>query len=162
MVTLRFATEADALVFCGIYNHYILNSLVTFEETSLTIADMTERIRAITAVLPWIVAEDEGRVVGYAYASPWKNRSAYRFSVESTIYIADGISGKGYGTLLYRRLIEELRARSVHVVLGGIVLPNDPSVGLHEKVGFKKVAEIPEVGWKFDQWVSVGYWQLIL
>ncbi len=162
MVMLRSATEADAPVFCEIYNHYILKSLVTFEETALTVEEMAERIRSITAGLPWVVAEDEGRVIGYAYASPWKNRTAYRFSVESTIYVADGISGKGHGTLLYRRLIEELRARSVHVVLGGIVLPNDPSVALHEKLGFKKVAEIPEVGWKFEQWVTVGYWQLIL
>jgi L-amino acid N-acyltransferase YncA len=162
MATLRFATEADAPAFCEIYNHYVLNSLFTFEEVALSVEEMAGRIRDITEKLPWVVLEDEGRIVGYAYAGPWKNRTAYRFSVESTIYVTDGISGRGYGSILYERLIAELRSRQVHVVLGGIVLPNDPSVALHEKFGFRQVARIPEVGWKFEQWVDVGYWQLIL
>ena len=106
--------------------------------------------------------EDEGQVVGYAYASRWKSRCAYRYSVETTVYLSSAATGKGFGSLLYEHLIAELRQRSIHSLIGGIALPNNASVSLHEKLGFEKVAHFKEVGWKFNQWIDVGYWELII
>ena len=101
-------------------------------------------------------------MVGYAYAGVWRTRAAYRQTVESTVYLEQGLISKGYGTLLYRALIEELRKKEFHVVLGGITLPNPASVALHEKMGFKKVAHFTEVGYKFNHWLDVGFWQLTI
>src|SRR5262249_46335457 len=111
---------------------------------------------------PWLVACVDGRVVGYAYAAPWKTRSAYRYSVESTIYIEPGQSRRGYGRPLYESLIADLRGRGFHSVIGGISLPNEASVALHERVGFRAAGVLREVGRKFDRWIDVGYWVLVL
>jgi len=107
-------------------------------------------------------AEEDGVVTGYAYASAWKTRSAYRFSVESTVYVAADHCGRGIGTRLYRALIAALREQNVHYVTGGIALPNPASVALHERLGFRKNGHFSEVGFKFGRWVDVGYWELIL
>ena len=101
-------------------------------------------------------------VVGYVSAAKWKGRSAYRFSVESTIYLDHRSTGQGIGTKLYGQLFSILRSRSIHVVIGGIALPNAASVALHERLGFTKVAHFAEVGFKFGRWVDVGYWQVTL
>jgi phosphinothricin acetyltransferase len=101
-------------------------------------------------------------VQGFAYASKWKGRCAYRYSVESTAYLADCSTGRGIGTRLYEALFTELRKSKMHVVMAGIALPNDASIALHEKLGFEKVAHFREVGWKFGKWIDVGYWQLLL
>ena len=115
------------------------------------------------ATLPYLVIEDtQSAVIGYAYASKWKGRCAYRFSVETSIYLAESAAGKGFGAQLYPALIDRLRATDVHLVIAGIALPNEASIGLHEKLGFEKVAHFKEVGFKFEKWVDVGYWQLIL
>jgi phosphinothricin acetyltransferase len=108
------------------------------------------------------VWEEDGAIAGYAYATEWKERSAYRFSVESTVYVAPGLAGRGIGTRLYEALLAELQRRKVHCVIGGISLPNDASVALHERLGFVKIGHFKEVGWKFDRWVDVGYWELVL
>jgi phosphinothricin acetyltransferase len=92
----------------------------------------------------------------------WKERSAYRFSVESTVYIAEGRIRRGIGAALYRELLPELRRRGAHYVIGGIALPNDASVALHEKLGFTKIGQFVEVGFKHGRWVDVGYWALLL
>ena len=112
--------------------------------------------------LPWLAAEMDGRVVGYAYATKWKARSAYRYSVETTVYLEDGLAKRGVGTELYAELFRLLKERGLHAVIGGIALPNDASVALHEKFGMRKVAHFEQVGFKFGQWVDVGYWQLTL
>jgi phosphinothricin acetyltransferase len=101
-------------------------------------------------------------MVGYAYAKPWRPRSAYRFSVETTIYIAPGYQRRGVGAALYRDLLAALRQLDVHAAVGGIALPNDASVALHERLGFKKVGQFVEIGFKLGRWVDVGYWELIL
>jgi phosphinothricin acetyltransferase len=98
-------------------------------------------------------------IVGYAYASKWKERSAYKNTAEVTAYLKHGLSGQGYGKALYTTLLEALKALDCHVVLGCIALPNQASVGLHEYFGFSKVAHFTEVGRKFNQWIDVGYWQ---
>jgi phosphinothricin acetyltransferase len=119
-----------------------------------------EAVRA--ASLPWLVAEMAGRTVGYALARPWKERSGYRFSVEVAVYVVPELAGRGVGTLLYSRLFEELAGRGVHAVIGGIALPNEASVALHEKFGMRKVAHFEQVGYKFGRWIDVGYWQRTL
>lgn len=159
---IRPAGTDDARRICGIYNHYVLNTAITFEETPVSDDEMGERIRGVTQSLPWLVSETDGKVTGYAYASGWKSRSAYRFSVESTVYMDRQFVGKGTGRQLYEALVTDLRARGLHTVLGGIALPNAASVALHERMDFKKVAHFSEVGWKFNQWIDVGYWELIL
>jgi phosphinothricin acetyltransferase len=159
---IRAATAADAAAIVAIYNHYIKNTAVTFEEAPLAAADMAQRIANITADYPWLVFERAARVLGYAYASRFHARSAYRFTVETTVYVAHDAHRGRIGTELYATLVERLRARNLHRALGVIALPNDASVGLHEKLGFRKVGETEEVGWKFGRWINVGYWQLAL
>jgi phosphinothricin acetyltransferase len=159
---IRACTAADADAICAIYNGYVRDTVITFEEAPVSTAEMAQRIADVTAGLPWLVAEADGAIVGYAYATPWKTRSAYRFSVESTVYVAQGQMRRGIGTLLYRELIDALRKLGVHCAVGGIALPNPASIALHEKLGFKKVGQFVEIGRKFDRWVDVGYWELIL
>lgn len=160
MAVIRSALAGDAGAIADIYNHYIRETVVTFEEAPVTAAAMEARLEETVAEgLPWLVAEDDGVVAGYAYASKWKGRCAYRFSVEVTVYLAPEAAGAGLGSRLYESLFEALRARSFHVVIGGIALPNAASVALHEKMGMTKVAHFSEVGYKFGNWVDVGYWQ---
>jgi phosphinothricin acetyltransferase len=159
---LRNCTPADADRICAIYNHYVLETVVTFEERPVTVDEMARRIADVTARYPWLVYESNGEVCGYAYAAPWKERSAYRYSVESTIYLAPQVTGQGIGTLLYAALLDALRGTEVHCAVGGVSLPNEASVALHEKLGFTKIGHFREVGWKFDRWVDVGYWQIVL
>ena len=120
------------------------------------------RIVDTTASYPWLVSELDGAMVGYAYASSWKRRSAYRYAVESTIYLAPEFHGRGLGSELYRALIAEMRARGFHCAIGGISLPNPASIALHEKLGYKHIGQFREVGWKFGKWVDVGHWELLL
>jgi L-amino acid N-acyltransferase YncA len=160
---LRSAQTRDAKVMADIYNYYISNSIVTFEETPLMASDMEHRLAdAQCYSLPWLVAEIGGVVRGYAYATRWRSRSAYRFSVETTVYTENGLASRGLGSALYKSLLVHLGNINVHAVMAGIALPNDASVGLHEKFGFRKIAHFEQVGFKFKQWVDVGYWQLTL
>ena len=159
---LRDVTVDDARTICDIYEHYVRETIITFEEEPVSTEEMKERIRRVTDSFPWLAYEMHGKVVGYAYADKWKSRSAYRFAVESTIYVDPRYTGQGIGRQLYGALIPELRLRSLHSVVGGIALPNPASIALHEKMGFVKVAHFKEVGWKFDQWIDVGYWELVL
>jgi len=157
---IRATQASDVKALSEIYNYYVLNTVVTFEEEPVEVADMEQRLsETLEANLPWLVLEDGGEVVGFAYASKWKGRCAYRHSVEVTVYLSHLATSKGYGSLLYSQLFELLRKRSIHVVLGGISLPNDASIALHEKFGMRKVAHFEEVGHKFGNWVDVGYWQ---
>jgi phosphinothricin acetyltransferase len=161
-MSVRACRESDASRICEIYDHFVRNTVVTFEEEPVSESDILDRIRTVKTKLPWLVWEEQGSVAGYAYASTWHPRSAYRYTVESTIYLAPGLCGRGVGTRLYSALLEELKVRRMHCVVGGIALPNPASVALHEKLGFSKVAHFSEVGRKFDRWIDVGYWELIL
>lgn len=161
-VMIRPVAPADVPRICDIYNHYVHHTVVTFEEEPVPVEEMENRIADVTSKLFWLVIEVDGVVAGYAYAVPWKNRSAYRFSTESTIYLAPEAGGQGLGSQLYGAVIDELRARGIHSVVGGIALPNAGSVALHEKMGYRKVAHFEQTGWKFGAWVDVGYWQLLL
>ena len=135
-------------------------AIISFEEAAVDAAVMAARISA--SQLPWLVFEEHGEVLGYAYASPWRVRPAYRYAVESSVYLAPGATGRRLGQQLYRCLFEALRALGLHSVIGGVALPNPASVALHESLGFRKVAHFEQVGWKHGRWVDVGYWQLQL
>jgi len=160
---IRPANRNDAEAIVGIYNHYIADTIITFEEQPVSRQDMADRIAEVQgAGFPWLVAEEAGRVVGYAYASKWKGRCAYRYSVESTVYLAPDAAGKGLGTALYAALFTQLRQLGLHVVVAAIALPNPASTALHEKFGMTQVAHFREVGFKFERWLDVGYWQIVL
>lgn len=162
-VSIRPARPADAAVVVAIYNHYVEHTTVSFETEMVGVGTMADRMTDVVARgLPWLVAERDGEVLGYAYATPWKPRQAYRFSVESSVYVAPASCGQGLGRPLYAALIDALRALPVHAVLGGIALPNEVSIALHERLGFSKVGQLREVGFKHERWIDVGYWQLLL
>lgn len=160
---IRSAELHDAAAIAAIYNHYIDTSTISFEEEPVSAIAMAERIADVQhAGLPWLVVMVDQRVAGYAYATKWRARTAYRHSVESTIYLDHAFAGRGLGMTLYGELLAQLRNGGMHRVIGGIALPNDASVRLHEALGFQKVAHFTEVGRKFGRWVDVGYWELKL
>ena len=162
-IMIRNVKPEDATAIADIYNHYTKNTIITFEEEEISESDMAERVKnVISDHLPWIVAESDGEILGYAYAAKWKSRSAYRYTVESTIYLEPDKVGHGVGSMLYKELISRVKQDNMHAIIGIIALPNPSSVSLHEKFGFKRVAYFKEVGTKFGKWIDVGTWQLLL
>ena len=160
---IRSAEEGDADALAEIYNHYVTSTVVTFEEEAVAAEDMAQRLRDVCARdLPYLVLAEEDAIVGYAYAGPWKTRSAYRHTVESSVYLRADRTGEGLGGQLYRALILACTERSLHCMIGGIALPNDASVRLHESLGFRHIGRFEEVGKKLGRWIDVGYWQLVL
>ena len=158
---IRSAAPSDCEAIARIYNHYIRETIITFEEQEVSAQEIEARLAEVTsASLPWLVVESVGVIAGYAYATKWKGRCAYRYSAESTIYLEPSQTRRGVGTRLYRELLARLRAMSIHAVIGGIALPNPASIALHERLGFSKVAHFKEVGFKFSRWIDVGYWQM--
>jgi len=160
---IRPVTLSDAQAIADIYNHYIEHTDVTFEDVPITADDIAARIsKTQSHNLPWLVYEEAGKTIGYAYASKWRSRSAYRFSTEVTVYLHHGQGGRGLGTQLYQQLFPELKALGYHLVIGGITLPNPASVALHEKMGMTQAGRFNEVGFKFGRRLDVGYWQGLL
>ncbi|RRJ85413.1 N-acetyltransferase family protein [Aestuariirhabdus litorea] len=157
---MRPATAADAAAIVAIYNHYVRETVVTFEEDPLPTEEMAGRLRAVEETgLPWLVIETAQGVQGYSYATRWHGRCAYRFTAEITVYLAPEAGGQGLGSALYRALFAELAQRGFRTALGAIALPNAASVALHEKFGMAQVGQFREVGYKFERWIDVGYWQ---
>ena len=145
----------------NIYNFFVKNTIVSFEEVPVSLDEMKARVYAVKeAKLPWLIIEDEGRVVGYAYSSPWSNRSAYRYSAGVSVYMLEGCTGQELGYQLYCDLFDRLKEQKIHAIMGGIALPNPASIALHEKMGMSKVAHFKKVGFKFGNWVDVAFWQL--
>lgn len=160
---IRPANDFDAQRIVEIYNPYIKETTITFEEEPVSASEIKQRIEKVqTLGLPWICGEVNGNLAGYAYATRWRERSAYRYTAESVIYLNKELAGQGHGSQLYTALIENLKHTGIHVVIGVIALPNPASIALHEKLGFKKVAHFTEVGFKFGNWLDVGYWELML
>lgn len=158
-VMVREASRDDCAAIAELYNHYIRTSRASFEEQPLPDESMGERIAAVQrAGLPWLVAEVEGGLAGYAYATAWNNRHAYRHTAEVTVYTAPGSEGSGVGTSLYAALFQRLKELGKHRLIAVITLPNDASVALHEKFGMVKCGHFDEVGYKFGEWIDVGYW----
>lgn len=159
---IRDVSPLDAPALAEIYNWYIVESVISFEEVPVTVEEMARRIQTTSQDYPWIVVENDGTLIGYAYARRWQERSAYRHTAEVGVYLNHDHVGCGHGTALYRQLLSQLPALGIHAVVGGVTLPNEASASLHEKFGFTKVAHYREVGYKFGSWHDVGYWQLLL
>ncbi|WP_229426878.1 arsinothricin resistance N-acetyltransferase ArsN1 family B [Massilia atriviolacea] len=162
-MNIRDASAADAADIVAIYNHYILTTTISFEEESVSADTMAGRIADIQGGgHPFLVLTEGDTLVGYAYATKWRARRAYRFAVESSVYLQPGNGGKGHGAALYTALLARLADDGFHMVIGGIAQPNPASVALHEKFGFRKVAHFSDSGFKFGRWIDVGYWELKL
>ena len=159
---IRNVRQTDAKPLVDIYNYYVKNTVVTFDLETISETDMQANIKSVTEKYPWLVYELDGTMAGYAYAAQWKKRKAYNSTVETTVYLHPDFVGKGIGSALYDELLTIVKSRGYHLAIGGISLPNAASVALHEKFGFTKAAHYHQVGFKFNQWIDVGYWELIL
>ena len=158
---IRDATKADATAITDIYNYYIRNTVITFEIDPVSEIEIIKRIDKInTQGHRWLVAEVDRQIIGYAYSAKWAERAAYINTAEVSAYISKDYTQKGWGTKLYQALFDDLRSKKIHVIIGGITLPNEESAALHEKFGMAKVAHFKEVGFKLGKWLDVGYWQV--
>ena len=156
---LRLATPDDAAVIQEIYAPYVLDSATSFETEIPSATELAERISATLDFYPWLVCEDEGVVVGYAYASAHRARAAYCWAVDVSVYIAASHQRRGLGRILYTALFERLIQQGFFVAIAGITLPNPGSVGLHESLGFTHVGTYHNIGFKAGAWQDVGWWE---
>ncbi len=161
-VTIRSATSNDAAAIHAIYAPFVEKTVVSFEEVPPTIDEMAKRIEATLKAYPYLVAERDGQVVGYAYAGRHQTRSAYRLSVEVTVYVAESARRTGIGRALYGVLLPSLAEKGFHAAFAGVTLPSPGSVGLLEAMGFEYLGVYREVGFKFGEWLDVGWWQRLL
>lgn len=159
---IRDVILSDAKRIHDIYNKYVEKSHATFQEEPLSLEEIEAQIQRIIKDFPWIVYQEEDKILGYTYADKWKEKSAYRYTVETSIYLDPKSTGKGIGSKLKGAMIEELKERGFHCVISAISLPNPASIAMCEKFGFQKVGQLKEIGYKFDEWIDVGYWQLLL
>ncbi len=151
---IRNAMTDDAAALLAIYAPYVAESCVSFETEVPSLLEFSKRIEEVSERYPFLVCECGGEIAGYTYATKFKERAAYRFSVTSSIYIAPGFKGKGLGKKLYNQLFERLREQGYYGVYAGISLPNDASVGLHKAVGFTEVGVYHNVGYKLGRWID--------
>ncbi|HUR14929.1 MAG TPA: arsinothricin resistance N-acetyltransferase ArsN1 family B [Mycobacteriales bacterium] len=156
---IRPATASDAAAVAAVYAVYVLGSVATFEEVPPTADEVRGRL---ANGLPWLVAEEDGAVVGYAYAGPHHPRAGYRWSVTVSVYVDAEHHGRGLGKALYGELLPLLAELGYIRAFAGITLPNDASVGLHEALGFTPVGVYRSTGFKHGQWRDVGWWQRAL
>ncbi len=162
-MTIRPADPArDAAACAAIYAPSVESTPIAFEFVPPDAAEFERRIAKYGATHQFLVAEDGGEVLGYAYACRWKERPAYDWSVETSVYVGAAHQGNGVGRALYEELIERLRGQGYWMAVAGITLPNAPSVALHERLGYKPIGALREIGWKLGGWRDVGYWQLNL
>jgi phosphinothricin acetyltransferase len=160
MKTLRLAKIDDAPAIVEIYRAYVIDSAVSFEAQPPSIAEMQSRITEVAKKYPWLVYEEQGRILGYAYATTFRAREAYTWTAESTVYVDRQCHGQGIGKRLYTHLFGALKDQGICNVIAGITLPNDSSVRIHESFGFRAVARLTNAGFKLGRWWDVGYWQL--
>jgi phosphinothricin acetyltransferase len=159
-VTIRLAGPDDAAAIAAIYAPYVTDSSVSFETEPPDAAEIGDRIQGCGPLYPWFVAlGDDGAVIGYGYANAFRARRAYRFAVETSVYLAEGQQGRGLGSALYGRLLPLLEAQGFTQAIAAITLPNAASVRLHERHGFVQVGTYRDVGHKLGAWHSVGLWQ---
>lgn len=158
-IHVRSVRCEDAEAIAAIYRPYVTDTPISFEIDPPDAGEMASRIRTITAAYPWLVGEVEGAIVGYAYAARFRERAAYRFIVETTVYLARGSERRGIGRALYAPLLAELTRQGFVCAIGAIALPNPASVALHEAMGFVRVGAYPGVGYKLGAWHDVGLWQ---
>jgi L-amino acid N-acyltransferase YncA len=159
---IRLAQESDAEAIQRIYAPFVLHTAVSFETEPPSVDEMRSRILKILARLPWLVCERNEKVIGYAYASPHRERAAYGWSVDVTVYVHEDYRRYGVGKALYASLFQVLRLQGFYNAYAGVTLPNPGSVGLHEAMGFTPVGVYRTVGYKLGRWHDVGWWQLAL
>lgn len=159
---IRLANPTDAAALLAIYAPYIRNTSITFETAIPAVGDFANRIRSYMENWPWLVFEQDEQVVGYAYASRYRDREAYQWSIECSIYIHDDYLRSGIASRLYKALFAILKIQGFTTVYAVINLPNERSVAFHEKMGFRYFATYENVGYKLGQWKNVGWWQLQL
>lgn len=164
MIAIRPARPEDAAAIAAIYAPHVLSGTVSFESDAPDARGMRTRMAASDGLYPWLVAAigdagEEEAILGYAYATKFKDRPAYRWTVETTIYVSGAAQGQGTGQLLYDALIDTLTAQGFVQAIATIALPNDDSIRLHEKVGFRRAGQYREVGFKLGRWLDVGIWQ---
>jgi len=162
MERIRVARPEDAAAVADIYGPYVRDTAISFEEAAPSTDEMRARIEETLVRYPFLVCEEAGKVVAYAHASAHKERAAYRWSCDVTVYAAPEVHRRGIGRTLYGRLFEILRRQRVHAVYAGIALPNAKSVGLHEAMGFQHLGIYREVGFKAGSWRDVGWWQRVI
>lgn len=163
MITIRPARPGDAAAIAAIYSPFVLSGTVSFETDAPDARKMRARMAASDGLYPWLVATtgdgEEEAVLGYAYANTFKDRPAYRWTVETSLYVSGAVQGQGIGQLLYDALLDTLAAQGFVQAIATISLPNDHSIQTHEKVGFRRAGQYREVGWKLGRWLDVGIWQ---
>lgn len=159
MVIREASAAGDAAACAAIYAPYVRDTAITFELDPPSETEMAARIEAARKTHAWLVAEEDGRVVGYAYGSEYKSRAAYRFSCEVSVYVAQGCHRSGAARALYTELFERLASRGFHMAVAGMALPNDASVALHRRMGFEPVGTYRRIGWKNDTWHDVAWAQ---
>jgi phosphinothricin acetyltransferase len=155
---IRVATPDDAPAIQAIYAPYVAETCISFEIDPPDVAEMAARIARIGATFPWLVYEDAGEVIGYAYGGPHRERAAHGWSADSAIYVGASAHRRGTGRALYQTLAAVLDLQGYHCVFGAITLPNAPSVGLHEACGYTPIGVFRDVGYKFGGWRDVGWW----
>ncbi len=160
--SLRTARPEDAPAIAEIYRPYVTDTAITFEVDPPDASELAARMEALRGLAPWLVCEVEGTVVGYAYAGKHHERAAYQWALNAAVYLSAAHHRRGLGRALYTALFELLRLQGFCSVHGGITLPNAASVGLHESLGFRRVALYPAIGFKLGAWYDVGWWQLEL
>lgn len=161
-ISLRIATPDDGAACAAIYAPYVTDLPTSFEIQAPDGAEMSARIARILPDYPWLVAEEGGVPLGYAYASRHHERAAYRWGVDVGVYLAGGARGRGVGAALYRALLALLKAQGFETAYGGIALPNPASVALHESFGFRPAGLYRRTGYKMGEWRDVGWWELVL
>ena len=157
---IRPASEADAAAIAAIYRPYVEETRISFEEEAPNAAEMERRVRGdMPGYHPWLVAEESERLLGFASSSPFRARRAYRWTVETGVYLAGDATGRGIGRQLLGELLHMLERQGYVAAIGAIALPNDPSVALHERLGFAHTGTYRQVGFKMGEWLDVGIWQ---
>jgi len=159
---IRDASEGDAAACAAIYAPYVTDTAISFETEPPSTDEMAGRIAAAQRSHAWLVLEDDGRVVGYAYGVPFRPRAAYRWACEVSVYLERGRRRSGAGRALYAALLPRLAARGYRTALAGMTLPNDASVGLHRALGFERVGTYRRVGYKHGAWHDVAWAQIML
>jgi phosphinothricin acetyltransferase len=156
---IRDATEADAEACAAVYAPYVRDTAISFELVPPSTDEMSQRIAAALRSHAWLVLEEQGRVIGYAYGGPYKAREAYRWSCEVSVYLEQGRHGRGAGRLLYEALFSRLSDRGFRTAVAGMTLPNNASEALHRSLGFEPVGTYRRIGYKFGRWRDVAWTQ---
>ena len=159
---LRLVTPADAPAILAIYTPYILDTAITFEEAVPTEEEFTRRVRSVLEQYPYLAMEEDGEILGYAYASRVRSRAAYDWSAELSVYVRQDCRGRGVGRRLYGCLLELLTLQHIHLAYGVVALPNERSHRLHMALGFRLLKRFPEMGYKMGAWWDIGWYEKVL